>query len=475
MKNSYVPTIGIEVHVELKTNTKIFSPSKNSYDECVNVNINEIDLAYPGVLPTVNSEVVEKALKASLALNCLINKKMHFDRKNYYYPDLPKGYQITQNKTPIGYDGYVLINTNDGVKKIEIERRHMEEDTCKSIHINNKTLLNYNRAGVPLIEIVTKPCISNGDEAVKYLEELKETLFYLGVSDCKIEEGSMRADVNVSVSKDNKLGTKCEVKNIGSISSVKTAIDYEINRQIDLLEKGVKIEEETRRFDAKTSSTILMRKKEVGNDYRYFPEPDIPKVILDSEWVMSIKKTIPMLPNELKDKYRDLNINEIAIKSLIQNRELSIFLNDLIDMNVNPVISANILTGDVLSYLNKKYIKLSDTKITKENLSVLINKLDSNEISSKIAKEILPEIIENGTLVDTIISNKGLKQISDENSLRTLIIDILNNNEKAVLDYKNGLDRSIKFLMGQIMKETKGQANPVLANDILLKELENRK
>ena len=236
MKNSYVPTIGIEVHVELKTNTKIFSPSKNSYDECVNVNINEIDLAYPGVLPTVNSEVVEKALKASLALNCLINKKMHFDRKNYYYPDLPKGYQITQNKTPIGYDGYVLINTNDGVKKIEIERIHMEEDTCKSIHINNKTLLNYNRAGVPLIEIVTKPCISNGDEAVKYLEELKETLFYLGVSDCKIEEGSMRADVNVSVSKDNKLGTKCEVKNIGSISSVKTAIDYEINRQIDLLE-----------------------------------------------------------------------------------------------------------------------------------------------------------------------------------------------------------------------------------------------
>ena len=242
-----------------------------------------------------------------------------------------------------------------------------------------------------------------------------------------------------------------------------------------MINNGDILREETRRWDEKTGTTILMRVKETGNDYRYFPEPDIPKVILDSEWIMSIKKTIPMLPNELKDKYRNLNINEIAIKSLIQNRELSIFLNELIDMNVNPVISANILTGDILSYLNKKYIKLSDTKITKENLSVLINKLDSNEISSKIAKEILPEIIENGTLVDTIISNKGLKQISDETSLRTLIIDILNNNEKAVLDYKNGLDRSIKFLMGQIMKETKGQANPVLANDILLKELENRK
>ena len=351
----------------------------------------------------------------------------------------------------------------------------MEEDTCKSIHEQDHTLLNFNRAGIPLIEIVTKPCISNEKEAVLYLENLREMLLYSGVSDVKIEEGSMRCDLNISLSDSDKLGTKIEVKNIGSISAVKDSILYEIKRQTEMINNGDILREETRRWDEKTGTTILMRVKETGNDYRYFPEPDIPKVILDSEWIMSIKKTIPMLPNELKDKYRDLNINEIAIKSLIQNRELSIFLNDLIDMNVNPVISANILTGDVLSYLNKKYIKLSDTKITKENLSVLINKLDSNEISSKIAKEILPEIIENGTLVDTIISNKGLKQISDENSLRTLIIDILNNNEKAVLDYKNGLDRSIKFLMGQIMKETKGQANPVLANDILLKELENRK
>lgn len=469
------PTIGIEVHCELKTNSKAFSPSANTYGEVPNKMANVIDLGYPGTLPTLNKGLLDLGIKCALVLNCDITGEMFFDRKNYFYPDNPKNYQITQFNTPIGRNGYVSVSYDGIDKNIEIEEIHMEEDTCKSIHEQDHTLLNFNRAGIPLIEIVTKPCISNEKEAVLYLENLREMLLYSGVSDVKIEEGSMRCDLNISLSDSDKLGTKIEVKNIGSISAVKDSILYEIKRQTEMINNGDILREETRRWDEKTGTTILMRVKETGNDYRYFPEPDIPKVILDSEWIMSIKKTIPMLPNELKNKYRNLNINEIAIKSLIQNRELSIFLNELIDMNVNPVIGANILTGDVLSYLNKKYIKLSDTKITKENLSVLINKLDSNEISSKIAKEILPEIIENGTLVDTIISNKGLKQISDENSLRTLIIDILNNNEKAVLDYKNGLDRSIKFLMGQIMKETKGQANPVLANDILLKELENRK
>ena len=473
--SEYKPTIGIEIHLELKTNAKAFSPSTNNYNSSPNTNVNEIDFAYPGVLPTFNYGVLKKAIRACLGLNMNLTKIMHFDRKNYYYPDLPKGYQITQFDTPIGTCGYTDIIVSSGNKRIGISDIHIEEDTCKSLHYNGKTLLNYNRSGVPLIEIVSSPDMHTAEEAMAYAENIREIMYYLGVSDCKIEEGSMRCDVNISVSKDDNLGIRSEIKNIGSISNIGEAIEYEIKRQTDALENGIKLYEDTRKFDQETKTTIFMRKKEPNKDYRYFPEPDIPKVILDSEWIMSIKKTIPMLPNELKDKYRNLNINEIAIKSLIQNRELSIFLNELIDMNVNPVISANILTGDILSYLNKKYIKLSDTKITKENLSVLINKLDSNEISSKIAKEILPEIIENGTLVDTIISNKGLKQISDENSLRTLIIDILNNNEKAVLDYKNGLDRSIKFLMGQIMKETKGQANPVLANDILLKELENRK
>lgn len=467
MKNSYVPTIGIEVHVELKTNTKIFSPSKNSYDECVNVNINEIDLAYPGVLPTVNSEVVEKALKASLALNCLINKKMHFDRKNYYYPDLPKGYQITQNKTPIGYDGYVLINTNDGVKKIEIERIHMEEDTCKSIHINGKTLLNYNRAGVPLIEIVTKPCISNGDEAVKYLEELKETLFYLGVSDCKIEEGSMRADVNVSVSKDNTLGTKCEVKNIGSISSVKTAIDYEINRQIELLEKGVKIEEETRRFDAKTSSTILMRKKEVGNDYRYFPEPDIPYLYLEDSYINEVKESIKLLPNERRNIYKSKNISDINIEKLIANKSLSDYLNKYIDFDIDFKIASNILLGDVTSYLNKNNVSINDTNLDK-NFVNIVNMLSKGSISSKIFKDMLEELLTSNLSVEEILKEKNISLMSDTSKLEEIVKKVLKENETSVNDYKSGKQNALKFLMGMIMKETKGSANPKIVNDMLL-------
>ena len=298
---------------------------------------------------------------------------------------------------------------------------------------------------------------------------------YAGISDVKIEEGSMRCDLNISLSNTEKLGTKVEVKNIGSISNVADSVLYEIKRQEKLLNEGIVLKEETRRWDDKTSSTILMRVKETGNDYRYFPEPDIPKVIIDDEWINNIKKEIPMLPNELKEKYKNLGINEITIKTLIQNRELSLFLNQLIDKNINAVVCANILTGDILSYLNKKYITLKDTKITEKNIIDLVNKLDSNEISSKISKDILNELLINGGNVDDIISSKGLKQISNIDEIREIIKNIINNNEKAVEDYKNGLDRSIKFLMGQIMKETKGKANPKLANDMLIEELNNIK
>ena len=469
------PTIGIEVHCELKTNSKAFSPSANTYGEVPNKVANVIDLGYPGTLPTLNKGLLDLGIKCALVLNCDITGEMFFDRKNYFYPDNPKNYQITQFNTPIGRNGYVSVSYDGIDKNIEIEEIHMEEDTCKSIHEQDHTLLNFNRAGIPLIEIVTKPCISNEKEAVLSLENLREMLLYSGVSDVKIEEGSMRCDLNISLSDSDKLGTKIEVKNIGSISAVKDSILYEIKRQTEMINNGDILREETRRWDEKTGTTILMRVKETGNDYRYFPEPDIPKVILDSEWIMSIKKTIPMLPNELKDKYRDLNINEIAIKSLIQNRELSIFLNELIDMNVNPVISANILTGDILSYLNKKYITFNETKVSLDNIKDIVNLLESGEISSKIGKEIISELLENGGDVSSIIEEKGLKQISNTVDLLNIINTILDNNPKSIEDYKNGLDRSIKFLMGQIMKETKGQANPKLANELLVQELENRK
>ena len=468
------PTIGIEVHCELKTNSKAFSPSENTYGEVPNKRANELDLGMPGTLPVLNKGMLDLGIKCALVLHCEVSKEMFFDRKNYFYPDNPRNFQITQNNTPVGRNGYVEIEYDGIKKKIEIEEIHMEEDTCKSIHEKDSTLLNYNRAGIPLIEIVTKPCISNEKEAVLYLENLREILLYSGVSDVKIEEGSMRCELNISLSDTDELGTKVEVKNIGSINAVKESALYEIERQSNLINNGELVKGETRRWDDKTKTTVFMRKKEVGNDYRYFPEPDIPRVILSDEWIENIRKTIPMLPNELKEKYKNLGINEVTIKSLIQNRELNIALNELIDMNVNPVLSANILTSDILSYLNSHFITFNDCKVTIDNIKDIVNLLNENKISSKISKEIIAELLENGGIVKEIIDKKGLSQISDEKVLLEIINNVLDNNLNAVTDYKNGLDRSIKFLMGQIMKETKGQANPKLANDLLISELNMR-
>ena len=459
------PTIGIEVHVELKTMAKAFSLSKNNFNDEVNTNINVLDLGYPGTLPRLNKGIIDFALKACLAFNCKINRLMHFDRKNYFYPDLPKGYQITQQDTPIGYDGYVEISN----KKIYLERMHIEEDTCKSIHTTD-TLLNFNRAGVPLIEIVTKPCINSGKEAMEYLEKLRETLLYLGISDVKIEEGSMRCDVNVSVSDSDKLGTKCEVKNIGSISSVGLAIDYEIKRQEELIKKGEKIVEQTRRFDDKTKTTILMRYKETGNDYRYFPEPDIPFIYIDDEWLKEISDNMPILTDELKNKYVELGINNNNIKTIISNKNICNFLESIID-KCNPVIASNLLTGDILSYLNKNIIKIEDTKLTKENFIKLVDKLDKKSISSKQGKEIVNIILESDKDVDLIIKENNMEQISDDNFVIEIVNKVVSANPDSIKDFKEGKDRAVKYLMGQIMKESKGKINPSLANETLINVL----
>ena len=467
----YTPTIGIEVHVELKTKAKAFSTTKNTYGQIPNKMANVIDLGYPGTLPTLNKGIIDLGIKTALILNCDITREIFFDRKNYFYPDNPKNYQITQNNTPIGRNGYVEVSYDGIKKKIEIEEIHLEEDTCKSIHNANSTLLDFNRAGVPLIEIVSKPVIKNEKEAMLYLENLRSMLLYAGVSDVKIEEGSMRCDLNISLSDSDILGTKIEIKNIGSISNVGESVLYEIKRQTELLKSGKVLKEETRKWDDKSKSTILMRVKETGNDYRYFPEPDIPKVEIDDNWIENIKKEIPMMPNEIKETYESLKINDIAIKALIQNRELNNFFKILIDDQVNPIISANLLTGDILAYLNKNYITIDESKLTTKNIKDLTIKLENNEISSKMAKDILNELLECGGDVDEIIQSKGLKQISDTSELSNIIKNILLNNKNAVLDYKNGQDRSIKFLMGQIMKETKGTANPKMANEMLIEEL----
>lgn len=468
------PTIGIEIHVHLKSQTKAFSNSLNNFNSLPNENISLIDLAYPGTLPRLNKKVVTMTLKAALAFNCFINKEISFDRKNYFYPDLPKGYQITQNRNPIGYDGYVMIEVDGNQKKIDLARIHIEEDTAKSIHDEKGTLLDFNRAGVPLIEIVTKPVIKSAEEAVAYVEKVRETLLYLGISDVKIEEGSMRCDVNVSLSKDERLGTKVEIKNIGSVSNVGTSILYEIERQSKRIKNGQPILNETRRFDDKTGTTISMRVKEEVSDYRYLPEVNIPVLKLSEAYLLEIKESLPILPDLIREKYKNLNLNQNNIKTIIGNYQLYSFFEQVIDI-VNPVIASNLLTGDILSYLNEYNLQLNETNLNQTNFKELIETYEQGIISSKHMKTIIPILLEKGNKVEDIIKDLGLKQISDENEILEIIKIIINNNSKSVSDYKNGQERAFKFLMGQIMKETKGQVNPAMASKLLIAELERLK
>ena len=469
----YIPTVGVEVHVELKTKTKIFSNSINGYGEMANSLTNVIDLGYPGTLPTLNEEVIDLAIRAATVLNCKIRKEMHFDRKNYFYPDIPKNYQITQSRTPIGYDGFLEIEVDGQKKKVYIEEMHIEEDTCKSAHRGTKTLLDFNRAGVPLIEIVTKPCMSSGREAKAYLEKLKETLFYSDISDCKIEEGSMRADVNVSIRKNESdpLGTKAEIKNIGSISNAGLAVEKEIERQADIYDKGESFKPQTRRFDDKLNDTVLMRIKETGNDYRYFPEPDIPYVILTDEMIDNARSKIPMLPDERRKKYIEKGISEVNSNKIVQNRSISDYLNELLDDNINFKIASNMLLGDIAAYLNKNEKLITETTLTKERFINLVKAYEDNIITSKNFKDILSIVLETDKSISTIIKEQGIDNISNDDEIRTIIKKIIEENEESVNDYKNGHDRAIKFLMGQVMKETKGKANPRVANEILIEEL----
>ena len=471
--SKYIPTIGIEVHVELKTNTKIFSPSVNGYGQMANSLTNEIDLGYPGTLPVLNEEVINLGIKAATILNCKIRKQMFFDRKNYFYPDNPKNYQITQNRTPIGYDGYVEIDDNGEKKKIYIEEMHIEEDTCKSTHRKDKTLLDFNRAGVPLIEIVTKPCMTTSTEAKLYLEKLKELLFYADVSDCKMEEGSMRADANVSIRKNesDSFGTKAEIKNIGSISNVGLSIEKEIERQSKLYDNGETFKEQTRRFDSKLNDTVLMRVKETGNDYRYFPEPDIPFVIVTDEMIENVKKTIPMLSDERREKYKELGVSDINTTKLVQNRSLSDYFNELLSEKTNFQIASNLLLGDISAYLNKEEKLITDTTLTKERFLELIKLMDNKTLTSKNLKDILDDVLESTKSISEIIKDKGIENITDDKEIREVIKRIITDNPESVNDYKNGHDRAIKYLMGQVMKETKGKVNPGLAMEILTEEL----
>ena len=468
----YDVVIGIEIHCELKTVSKMFSGAPTSFGQKANTCVNEIDLGHPGAMPCVNKEAVKKAIQICTALHLEIDQLIKFDRKNYYYADLPKGFQITQQFHPIGKNGYIMIKTDDKEKKIRINRIHMEEDTAKQFHLTNVSLLDYNRAGTPLVEIVSEPDMQNGKEAAAYVEALRQTLYYLGVSDCKMEEGSMRCDVNVSLKPkgSNVFGTKNEIKNLNSIANVQKAIDYEVARQKNILENGGTIEQATRRFDENTKETVLMRKKEGNVDYKFFPEPNIFPIRIDEKWIKQIQSELPELPEVRKNRYqKEYGLNDYDISVLIANKELADAYEKVMKVAVNAKMACNWMLGEVSAYINKNNTSLQD--INYEYLGTLINMVDKKELSNSQAKDVvLPLVMQNQDPVK-VVNEKGLKQVSDSSSILPIILEVLSEQPQSVADYKAGKDRAIKFMVGQVMKKSKGQANPQLVNQLLLEEL----
>ncbi|MDC3414181.1 Asp-tRNA(Asn)/Glu-tRNA(Gln) amidotransferase subunit GatB [Aquibacillus sp. 3ASR75-11] len=470
--------IGLEVHVELKTASKIFSPSPNAFGAEPNENVNPIDLGYPGVLPVLNEEAVNFAMKASIALNCEVASNTKFDRKNYFYPDNPKAYQISQFDQPIGENGWIEIDVDGVKKKIGITRLHMEEDAGKLTHSDEGySLVDYNRQGTPLVEIVSEPDIRSPKEAYAYLEKLKNIIQYTGVSDCKMEEGSLRCDANISIRPigQEEFGVKTELKNLNSFSFVQKGLEFEEKRQREVLLAGGEILQETRRYDEQTKETILMRVKEGSDDYRYFPEPDLVPLYIDETWKERIRAEIPELPDARKERY----INELELPAydamvLTSTKEMSDFFEETIDNGADVKQASNWLMGEVSAYMNKNQLELSDLPLTPKSLAKMVKLIEDGTISSKMAKKVFSELVEKGGDPDKIVKEKGLVQISDEGKLKEIITGILDQNEQSIVDYKNGKDRALGFLVGQVMKQTKGQANPPMVNKIILEEMEKR-
>ncbi|HHK5548537.1 TPA: Asp-tRNA(Asn)/Glu-tRNA(Gln) amidotransferase subunit GatB [Bacillus thuringiensis] len=469
--------IGLEVHVELKTNSKIFSASPTEFGAEPNTQTSVIDLGYPGVLPTLNKEAVNFAMKAAMALNCEIATETKFDRKNYFYPDNPKAYQISQFDKPIGENGWIEIEVDGKKKRIGITRLHLEEDAGKSTHTADGSLVDYNRQGMPLIEIVSEPDMRTPEEAYAYLEKLKSIIEYTGVSDCKMEEGSLRCDANISLRPvgQEKFGTKAELKNLNSFTYVQKGLEHEQVRQEKELLSGGIIQQETRRYDEATKKTILMRVKEGSDDYRYFPEPDLVELYIDDEWKEAVRASIPELPDARKARYvAEIGLPAYDAHVLTLTKEMSDFFEATVADGADAKLTSNWLMGEVLAYLNKQQKELKDVALTPAGLSKMVQLIEKGTISSKIAKKVFNELIEKGGDPEEIVKAKGLVQISDEGTLRKVVTEILDNNEQSIEDFKNGKDRAIGFLVGQIMKATKGQANPPLVNKILLEEINKR-
>ena len=466
--------IGIEIHAQVNSKSKLFSSSPTDFGSKPNSQVSLIDAAMPGMLPVINKFCIEQAVKSGIGLNAKINKKSIFDRKNYFYQDLPQGYQISQYKDPIVGEGFVEIETENGQKKIGVERLHLEQDAGKSLHDQdpNFTFVDLNRSGIALMEIVSKPDMNSPEEAVEYVRKVRSILRYLGTCDGNMEQGSLRADVNVSVNKPgNELGTRCEIKNLNSFKFIHAAIVYEAKRQIKLIEQGESVNQETRLFNTQSGETRSMRSKEDAHDYRYFPDPDLLPLTLDDDWIKGLQDSIPELPDQIKERF----INEYSLSSydaniIVSDKATSEYFEDVVK-NRNPKLVTTWVTGELFSILNKKNLIIEDSPITSKQLGDLIDNIENGKISNRQAKEVLEEMCESGKGALDIIDEKGLSQISDENEIESLVDNVLNSNPENVKKYKNGKDKLFGFFVGEAMKLSKGKANPKIVNDLIKKKL----
>ncbi|MCX8123536.1 MAG: Asp-tRNA(Asn)/Glu-tRNA(Gln) amidotransferase subunit GatB [Spirochaetes bacterium] len=469
--------IGLEVHVQLNTKSKIFCSCSTQFGSPANTQVCPVCLGLPGVLPVLNKEVLKKAIQAGLALHCKIATYSKFDRKNYFYPDLPKAYQISQYDKPICYDGYIEIATKEGIKKIGITRLHMEEDAGKNIHSedsdNKISYVDFNRTGVPLVEIVSEPDISSPDEAYQYLQNLRSILKYIEVSDCNMEEGSLRCDVNVSLKPKGSttFGQKVEIKNLNSFRSVKLALEYEIERQKKMLLQNERIVQETRLWDADRNITFSMRSKEEAHDYRYFPEPDLPPIEISKEYIEQLKHELPELPHEKRARFmQQYGLPEYDAQVLTSTRQLAEYYEAVVANGAQPKKASNWIMSEVLAKIDDPEF-IDSFIVSPQSLATLLKRIDDATISGKIAKAVFEEMLETGKNPDTIINEKGLRQVTDTKAIESIIDEVIKNNPKSVEDYRNGKDKALKFLIGQVMKESKGKANPQIVNDILIKKL----
>lgn len=475
---SYKTIIGLEIHVELMTKSKIFCNCTNEFGGEANTHCCPVCLGLPGAIPILNKEVLELGIKAGLAFNCDIANFTKMDRKNYFYSDLTKGYQISQDEFPICQEGYIELELEEGTKKVRLQRIHIEEDTGKSLHTQEgDTLLDYNRAGVPLIEIVSKPDMNSGKEAKLFLETLRDTLKYIEVSDVKMEEGSLRCDVNINVVDEdgNKKTNISEIKNLNSFRAVEKSIEFEEKRHIELLEKDENTQKETRRWDEVLGETVIMREKGGTENYRFHLDGDIPPVEVTDEWIEELKSSLPELPGAKKKRFIDeYNLSSYEAGVLTQSRDISDFYEETISYIEDTKLVSNWIMGDVLRRLKEEEIEIDSLKFTAKDLSTLLKLVKEKKINNNTGKKVLREMFETGKNPQSIVKEKGLIQINDEDELKNIIEATLDENPKSIEDFKSGKDRAIGFLMGQIMKKTKGKANPQLVKEMLTEMIEKR-